>query len=407
MTGKSHGGHLITMLLAVSCAVNIVLVFQYLSRPNCELALIESEQQRRELDRCLRNLEAVAAAGGGAVPQTPKGVKGKHKYGAEFLEDRSQVPSTAGVQHGDEIGFVGLLEKTAKITKRTRYDPVNDSKYVKTGNDRYFNSLWAPKPSLEIQVSDGRWISMGELTWAYDAWYEEYSAFSATQWMGVLMQQDPQDMLAIHDMVWRVKPDLIIEIGTNTGGSAVFLSTITRAYNPNAKIVTVDIKPVSDWAKGRSSKLCPKCALGISHPFWYDGGIVSLIGDVGTNATFRSIVQEYVDKAKIVLAIEDAGHTYKGTYDNIRYLAKWVTPGSYMLVQDTKLDKMFCKSAACGFGPMHSIDSFIELIKSCRKAGTAKSDQDRECLEMGEFVIDRSLEQLMYSQHHRGYLLKK
>ena len=42
-------------------------------------------------------------------------------------------------------------------------------------------------------------------------------------WMGSPIIQYPQDLVAVQEIIWDVKPDLIIETGVAHGGSAVFL----------------------------------------------------------------------------------------------------------------------------------------------------------------------------------------
>jgi cephalosporin hydroxylase len=402
------GPNFVLVFLAVSGALNVALTLQLRAQAGTNLFSGDAESYREELDQCVRHVESLKSQLNTCGSSTSDAGDSGGKEGNDASPD---APLHLASEFGAEVGFDALLEKKAVTTLNTRYDPSRDTAWVKLGADRYTRSSWTPKPSMEIRVSDDKWISMAELTWAYDVWYEEYSAFSATHWMGIAMQQDPQDMLAIHDMVWRVKPDLIIELGTNTGGSAVFLSSITRAYNPNAKIITVDVKPVSDWNEKQSSRMCPKCAYGPAHRYWHDGGIVSLLGDVGSNATLREVIGTAVRAAKVVLAIDDASHLYESTYANIRQLSKWVTAGSYMLVQDTKLDRLFCsrpqptsrrtkRPMPCQHGPMRAVDAFMSELSRCPASGG-------ECREMGSWVIDRSLEHMMYSQHHRGFLLKK
>jgi cephalosporin hydroxylase len=58
--------------------------------------------------------------------------------------------------------------------------------------------------------------------------------------MGVALQQDPNDAFVIADMLWRIQPDLVIELGTSGGGSAHFFAHIMEAYNPNAKVIEID-----------------------------------------------------------------------------------------------------------------------------------------------------------------------
>jgi len=189
-------------------------------------------------------------------------------------------------------------------------------------------------------------------------------------------------------MLWSVKPDLVIEIGTNTGGGAIFYSSIMSFYNKNHKVVTLDVKEVSNW-NARNNQRCENCIMGDKHPLWKAGNIHFIKGRVTEEAT-RKKVDEFVAEAKTVLVIEDASHRYPDTLQNIEAVHQWVTPGSYMLVQDTKMDRFVAglkmKYGRHKFGPMRSVDEFLK-----------KHDN---------FVIDRKFEYLMYSQHHRGFLKK-
>jgi cephalosporin hydroxylase len=289
----------------------------------------------------------------------------------------------------DEIGWELGLARVPNRTKNTVYDPKNDAALQKASK-RYARSP-VPKGSWKVRVGDNKWVTMDDVAFAYDVWFEENQRFSYMSWLGVYVQQDPIDAFAIQDMLWRVKPDLVIEIGTNTGGGAVFYSTVMRAYNPNAKIVTLDVVPEPrNWNK-KSQHNCPGCMLGPEHPYWKDGMITYIQGRVTEKET-RAKVQKFVDEAKTVLVIEDASHRYPDTLENVEATYQWVTKGSYMLVQDTKMDRFVSglgqKYGRYKFGPMRSVDEFI-----------AKHGD--------KFVIDRRFEYLLYSQHHRGWLKRK
>lgn len=47
--------------------------------------------------------------------------------------------------------------------------------------------------------------------------------------------------------MYDVKPDLVIETGTNAGGFSVYLATLLTSWNPNATILTVDSQPLKKW----------------------------------------------------------------------------------------------------------------------------------------------------------------
>lgn len=297
------------------------------------------------------------------------------------------VPVDAGP--ANEIGWDLGLARVPNKTDNTVYDPKNDAQLQAHAN-KYGRSP-VPKGSWKVRVADNKWITMDEAVFAYDVWFEENQRFQYMNWLGVFVQQDPTDAFAIADMLYRVKPDLVIEIGTNTGGGAIFYSTVMRAYNPSAKIVTLDVVPQPRNWNFRKSFSCPGCIMGPEHPYWNDGMITYIQGRVTEKAT-RDKIQVFVDAATKVLVIEDASHRYPDTLENIEATYHWVSKGSYLLVQDTKMDRFVGglkkKYGRYKFGPMRSVDEFM-----------AKHGD--------KFVIDRRFEYLLYSQHHRGWLLRK
>lgn len=258
-----------------------------------------------------------------------------------------------------------------------------------------------------VSPRPGLWLSMDDVMFSYDLWFEHTKGFSFSTWLGVSCQQDPMDAFAIQEMLWKVKPDLVIEVGTNTGGGAIFYSHIMRAYNPKALVLTLDVLPAPhDWNSHLAQITCDECESAKDHPYWKDGGIVFLQGNAGKNETFVEEIRErYASRAEKILVIEDAGHSYEGTYLNLMALAPLVTSQSYILVQDTKLDRFYWRMSAgtrvsdkttqragpyrsmsSRLGPMASVDDFLET-----KVGAS-------------FRVDRQFEKFMYSQHHRGFL---
>merc|ERR1711988_740870 len=89
---------------------------------------------------------------------------------------------------------------------------------------------------------NGKRLSFDDVLFGYDMMFEELAMFSSTSWLGVSMQQDPSDAFQLSSLLWREQPDLLIEIGTNTGGGAIFYATVMREYNPNSLVLTIDPK---------------------------------------------------------------------------------------------------------------------------------------------------------------------
>ena len=65
----------------------------------------------------------------------------------------------------------------------------------------------------------------------------------ASLWNGVDTLISPSDAAIFSSLLWQHKPDLVVEIGTECGGSAIFFASIMRMYNPHAVVLTYDTMP--------------------------------------------------------------------------------------------------------------------------------------------------------------------
>ena len=141
----------------------------------------------------------------------------------------------------------------------------------------------------------------------------------------------------------------------------------TKHFSLQGKIVTLDVKPVSqNWMTGKNKDNCPGCITGDEHPLWKDSDMINFIkGDI-TRKDIQQQVEVFVNKAKTVLVVEDASHRYPETLTRMNAAFKYVTVGSYMLVQDTKMDRFVSrlrkKYGNLKFGPMRSVDEFIKYV---------------------------------------------
>jgi cephalosporin hydroxylase len=61
------------------------------------------------------------------------------------------------------------------------------------------------------------------------------------RWLGDGVIEYPSDLITYASLLYKVKPEVVIETGTNYGGLALFLATAMESINPNAKVITVDI----------------------------------------------------------------------------------------------------------------------------------------------------------------------
>ncbi|KAG2431481.1 hypothetical protein HXX76_009495 [Chlamydomonas incerta] len=216
--------------------------------------------------------------------------------------------------------------------------------------------------------------------------FEQLHLFSTGSWLGVQSQQDPNDLVVIQQIVWEVKPKVIYDIGTNVGGSAIVFAHIMSTYAKpgEAIIVSVDPKHFSENWDVQAKTLCPKCEPVANNPLW--GQYVQFVQATSTDKAGIDALEAAIAKYKgPVLVSVDGWHDYDEVISECRNLHKYVTNGSYMIVQDTKLDRLFNKP-----GPRAAARTFLT--------------EDTASPGGPHFIVDRSREMLRYTQHSEGFL---
>ena len=59
-------------------------------------------------------------------------------------------------------------------------------------------------------------------------------------WFGVPIIEDPSDIVVMQEIIWRTRPQIIVETGVARGGSVLFYSSVLAALG-EGKVVAVDI----------------------------------------------------------------------------------------------------------------------------------------------------------------------
>jgi cephalosporin hydroxylase len=158
-----------------------------------------------------------------------------------------------------------------------------------------------------------------------------------TFWLGHRVLKCPLDLWSYQEILHEVRPELIIETGTYQGGSALFLASICDLLG-EGEVLTIDV----DWREGR-----PR------HP-----RITYLTGSSTSNAILRQ-VRRRAKSASRVLVILDSGHAKDHVLAELDAYAPLVTPGSYLVVEDTNLNGHPVDSDH-GPGPTEAVAEFLE-----------------------------------------------
>jgi len=153
---------------------------------------------------------------------------------------------------------------------------------------------------------------------------------------GIEAVKCPFDYVLYQMLIWEIKPDLIIEIGTNKGGSALYFADILNMLGGKREVHTIDI--VKDL-------IDPSIANNTLIKTFTDG--------------YQNYNLELAKGFEKILIIEDGSHTYEDTIAAMKKFASLVTPGSYMIIEDGIIDELGLKKAHNG-GPLKAIAEFMD-----------------------------------------------
>src|SRR5437879_5959379 len=75
----------------------------------------------------------------------------------------------------------------------------------------------------------------------YHRWYYNNQVWRSTEWMGLTTYKSVSDMWNYQEIIFSLKPSLVIEFGTFHGGSALFFAAVTRQIGKPFRILSVEI----------------------------------------------------------------------------------------------------------------------------------------------------------------------
>jgi cephalosporin hydroxylase len=197
-------------------------------------------------------------------------------------------------------------------------------------------------------------------------------------WMGRPIIQYPQDMIAMQEIIWEVKPDLIIETGIAHGGSLIYYASLLELIG-EGEVLGIDI----DIREHNRKEI-------ESHPMYKR--IKMLQGSSISNEIIDQ-VKNFAEGKKSVLVCLDSNHTHEHVLSELNLYSSFVTLGSYIVAFDTIVEDLpegyFSQKRPWGVSnnPKTAVEEFL------------KGNSD--------FAIDYSIDQkLLISVAPEGYLKK-
>lgn len=185
-------------------------------------------------------------------------------------------------------------------------------------------------------------------------WFIEASNYKYSynfDWLGLPIIQFPQDIVAIQEIIWNTKPDIIIETGIARGGSLILSASILHMLNGNGKVVgiDVDIRPHNRMAVE-------------NHPLAFR---ISMLEGSSIDESILNQVKAQINANDKVMVILDSNHTHEHVFKELELYAPLVTKGNYLVVMDTVVEDMpnnYYPNRPWGHGnnPKTAVHAFLE-----------------------------------------------
>ncbi|MBV9407621.1 MAG: class I SAM-dependent methyltransferase [Candidatus Eremiobacteraeota bacterium] len=197
----------------------------------------------------------------------------------------------------------------------------------------------------------------------YSRWLSTGADTINASWFGYQTLKCPLDLWLYQEILVRTRPDLVIETGTWSGGSALFLA-MTLDRLGNGRVITIDTEP----RPGRPV-----------HPR------IEYVTASSTDPQIAAHVHEAA-RGKRTLVILDSDHHAEHVYDELLAYSPLVAPGDYLIVEDTNVNG-HPTFREFGPGPMEALQRFLA--------------------ETDAFETDARCERFLMTLNPKGYLRRR
>ena len=185
-------------------------------------------------------------------------------------------------------------------------------------------------------------------------------------WMGRPIIQYPQDMVAVQELIWKVRPDLIIETGIAHGGSLVLSASMLAMLDMCDAIeqgTTIDPRQSKRKVIGVDIDIRPHNREAIeAHPM---ASRIQMVQGSSIDPVTVGQVRQAAEGHERVMVFLDSMHTHDHVLAELRAYANLVSVGSYCVVFDTFVEDMPAdlfpdRPWAPGNNPRTAVRTFLE-----------------------------------------------
>ncbi|MBN2141060.1 MAG: class I SAM-dependent methyltransferase [Desulfovibrionaceae bacterium] len=217
-----------------------------------------------------------------------------------------------------------------------------------------------------LELVAGLWVKL----------YAQYRFTHDITWMGVPIIQFPEDIMMMQELIWKVRPDVIVECGFAHGGSALFYASFLELMGKGRVIgVDVEIRHYNRIAVQ-------------NHPM---SQRVTMIEGSSVDPETVARVRSLIRPGDRVLVTLDSNHSKDHVLKELMIYKDLVSPGSYLVAMDGAQalvwDMPSGRPEWREDNPLAAIEEFMA--------------------QNHEFEIDEHFTRLLVTSNPRGFLRKK
>ncbi len=208
---------------------------------------------------------------------------------------------------------------------------------------------------------------------------KNYRWLHQNTWMDEPILNIPQDIMAMQEIIYKTRPEYIIETGVAWGGSTLFLASMLKIFG-GKKVIGLDTFLPNNVKKAvtKESKLKK---------------YIKLIKGSSVDMNIIKKIKKITNNSKKVLVILDSHHTHNHVLKELELYSKFVKKNSYIICSDTIVEfipeqKHRPREWGPGNNPFTALKEFLKKNK--------------------RFLIDKKISnKLLFTNHPSGYLYAK
>jgi len=171
--------------------------------------------------------------------------------------------------------------------------------------------------------------------------FHELEIWQNMWFMGISIQKNPCDLWMIQQIIYETRPDYIIEAGTFRGGAALYFAHMLEGMGlSRSKVITIDIENA--------------CQEAAKLPLWQRR--VEFIEGSSTDPDVVARIRHETNGKKVIVVL-DSVHSRDHVLQELQYYGPLVSPGSYLVVEDTNIDAIPLDPGC--LGPATAVGEFL------------------------------------------------